>query len=267
MSVDVAVSAAAPKPPRQGDGWGVRSVRGVGWLFIAAGTLVLLFLVYLLWFTDVRGAQAQRELASQFSLTFGDVDSAVLADADPGEPVTEPAPVEIGDAYAALWFERDGVQILHDAPLYVVEGTDLGSLRHGPGHYLDTADPGQVGNLAIAGHRTTNSRPFYNLDRLVVGDTVHVVDRDLREWVYEIRASDRGVPLSDTAAGVLVNPGDVWVVGDDPLGDGGAILTLTTCHPRFSNAQRLIVFAQLVGASDGQAAEGDGGSTELSGEG
>lgn len=266
MSVDVAAPARAPQAPRRGDGWGARIVRAIGWLFIAAGTLVLLFLVYLLWFTDVRGAQAQRELAGQFALDFGDLESAVPAVVDPAEPAPEAAPIEIGDAFAAMWFERDGEQILHEAPLYVVEGTDLGSLRQGPGHYVDAADPGQVGNLAIAGHRTTNSRPFYNLDQLIAGDTVHVVDRDLREWVYEVRTSDRGVPLNDTAAGVLVNPGDVWVVGNDPLGDGGALLTLTTCHPRFSNAQRLIIFAQLVGASDGSA-DGDASTGDLPGEG
>ena len=263
MSSQVA-TRPAPQKPRRGDGIGARLVRGLGWLLIAAGTLVLLFLVYLLWYTDVRGAQAQREVADQFALDFGDVTAAEPAVAE-AQPVEAEQPVVVGDAFAAMWFERDGEQILHNSPLYVVEGTDLGSLRQGPGHYVDAADPGQIGNLAIAGHRTTNSRPFYNLDQLVVGDTVHVVDRNLREWVYEVRESERGTPLSDTAAGVLVNPADVWVVGQDPLGDGGALLTLTTCHPRFSNAQRLVIFAALVGEADGEAAPGSG-STQLPGD-
>lgn len=249
VSVDQLAPASAPGPARPSGGWGARIVRAVGWVFIAAGTLVLLFLVYLLWFTDIRGDLAQREVAERFELEFGDVSAAAPATDGPAdeEEATSDVPIEIGDAWAAMRFERDGRPLLHDEPLYVVEGTDLGSLRSGPGHYPETADPGEVGNVGVAGHRTTNGAPFGDLDQLAAGDLVHVVGRDLREWTYEVRETQ------------IVRPSDGWVIGSDPLDEGGAWLTLTTCHPRFSNAQRMVVFASLVGQSDGEAETTDGG--------
>lgn len=221
--------SASPAP-----GLGVRVVRGVGWTLIATGVVILLYLVYLLFFTNLQTGQAQGQLLDEWELEFGAPDDALPAE-DLEATEADAAPVAPGDAYAALWFERDGERIVHDDTLFVVEGVSVADLRRGPGHYPDTADPGEVGNLGLSGHRTTYGAPFYHLDQLQPGDTVHVVDRDNREWVYEVR-EDR-----------VVQPTDVWVIGPDPLDQGGAWLTLTTCHPRLSAAQRLIVFAELVG--------------------
>ena len=262
MSTDVATTPPPRAPRRRGDGWVARTVRGLGWLFIAAGTLVLLFLVYLLWFTNVRASQAQQEVLDQFVLEYGDPTTATAAgDTD----TVDDTPVEIGDAWGAITFARNGQRILHDDPLYVVEGVDLGSLTQGPGHYPSTAQPGQVGNVGIAGHRTTNLGPFGDLDQLQAGDVVTVTDRNLRQWDYVVRDSNVGQPLAEDAAGIIVRPSDAWVVDPDPQGTGGAWLTLTTCHPRFSNAQRLIVFAELVGDPLGTAEQD--GVDELPGEG
>lgn len=245
-----------------------RLVRGIGWTFITSGTLVLLFLVYLLLYTDLRGAQAQAALADEFRLGIGDVASATDATSDDaaGEPVSDAA-LEIGDAWGAITFERNGQRIIYDEPRYIVEGTDLGSLQFGPGHYPDTAQPGQVGNVGLAGHRTTYNADFADIEQLVPGDVVIVVDRDLRRWRYRVLEPTRGSRLDDTAAGIIVQPSDTWVVGSDPLESGGdrALLTLTTCHPRFSAAQRLIVFAELIGDADG-ASEQTGEVDELVGE-
>lgn len=106
----------------------------------------------------------------------------------------------------------------------------------GPGHYPQTASPGADGNFAVAGHRTTYGAPFFHLDELRDGDEVHVTDTDGSRHVYEVRMQRS------------VSPGDVLVIGPDPLQTGRATLTLTTCNPRFSNRERLVVHAELVAA-------------------
>lgn len=212
--------------------------RTAGWTLIATGTLILLYVVYLLFFTGLTTSQAQQDLLEQWQLDHGPIDTAALpAVPRTGAPADAPAadPADPGDAYAVLWFERPGSdeRPVHDDPLFVVEGVAIDDLRRGPGHYPDSAAPGEEGNFAVAGHRTTYGQPFYDLDALEPGDAVHVVDRQGREHVYEVLEQR------------VVAPGDVWVVGEDPLGTGRPMLTLTTCHPRFSAAQRLIVFAEL----------------------
>jgi sortase A len=209
----------------------VKVVRGVGWTLIVSGAVVLLYVVYLLWFTNFETDRAQTDLAETFALTVPDRDAQL-------EPVDEPeeeAPLELGGAYAALWFERDGERIVNDEVLYVVEGVSLDLLRAGPGHYPESDRPGGEGNLAIAGHRTTYGSPFWSMDVLDAGDMIHVVDREGREWVYAYREQQ------------IVAPTDVWVVGDDPLESGAPTITLTTCHPRGSARQRLIAWGELVG--------------------
>jgi sortase A len=215
----------------------VRTVRGVGWTLIATGVLILLYLVYLLFFTNLETNAAQEEFLSDWELEYGAIEDSL-----PGEDVTapetsEPIDVSVGDKYAVIWFERGGEMIVMDHPWGVVEGTSVQALKAGPGHYADTAGPGEEGNLAIAGHRTTYGAPFSELQDLQVGDEVHVVDRSGVEWVYVMRERR------------IVAPADVWVIGPDPLGEGGSWLTLTTCHPRWSAAQRMIIFAELQGSA------------------
>lgn len=214
----------------------VKTVRALGWTLIAVGAVVLLYLVYLLFFTNLSTDRAQASLSSDFGLQFGQLDQALPGEEPLPADTTQADPVDPGDAYAALWFTRGGSdeRIVHADPLYVVEGVSPNALQRGPGHYSDTAGPGATGNFAISGHRTTYGAPFYNLDELAPGDRVHVVDRALKEWVYEV-VEQR-----------VVRPNEVWVIGADPLETGRPTMTMTTCHPRFSAAQRLIVFAELV---------------------
>lgn len=216
----------------------VRVVRGVGWTLVVSGVVVLLYVVYLLWFTGLSTDREQRELGERF-------EEITAAPSDPSaEPAPEPEPeaeaeIEVGDAFAALWFERDGELIVTGEVVYVVEGTSLADLKRGPGHYPESAMPGEDGNLAIAGHRTTYSEPFGKLDELTDGDTIHLVDRSGTEWVYAYREQR------------IVQPTDVWVVQEpDPIDLGAPTITLTTCHPKFSAAQRLIAFGELVGPAD-----------------
>lgn len=224
-----------------------RVIRGVGWALIVAGVVVLLYVVYLLWFTGFETQREQRDLAAGWSLTVPDAP----IDNEIGVPgVDESEPVEVGDAYAALWFERDGQRIVNDEVLYVVEGVDLPTLRRGPGHYPGSDRPGGAGNLAIAGHRTTYGSPFWSLNELEPGDTIHVMDRQGREWVYAY-VEQR-----------IVAPTAMWVVDEDPLESGAPMITLTTCHPRYSDAQRLIAWGELLDDPLESTAE-DGDRDEL----
>jgi sortase A len=218
-----------------------RVVRGLGWALISVGAVILLYLVYLLWFTGLTTDRAQQQLERQWSSDHATVDTVDPEDAVAGSDTPPADAVDLGEAYAAVWFEHGdtGERLLHDEPLFVVEGVTMNRLRRGPGHYPDTSAPGEAGNLAVAGHRTTYGAPFYHLEELRPGDEVHVADRDRREWVYEV-VEQR-----------VVAPDELWVIGPDPLGTGAPTLTLTTCHPRFSAAQRLVVFAELTTAATG----------------
>lgn len=231
--------------------------RTTGWTLIVLGVHILLYLVYLLWWTGLETRAAQDALLDEFVLEIGDPELATLGEFD-GDASDE-FDGELGDKYAALWFERDGERIINDEVLLVVQGVDLGSLRSGPGHDPRSDPPGGPGNFVVSGHRTTYSQPFYNLDQIRPGDEIHVVDRNGDKWIYVV--DDQGVDDEGEQLGhFIVRPTDVWVIKDGANGPAPT-LTLTTCHPRWSAAQRLIVHATLlveepVDASDG-ATESD----------
>ena len=227
------------------------AVRVVGVGLVWVGGTLLLYVAWLLWFTGVETAAVQQDLLDEFEgfATVDPVDDPVIlpdVDLDAGEQPGTGEAVEVGSGIAVLEFERPGAQrrpVLDD-PVVVVEGTTVGALRAGPGHYTFTADPGELGNFAIAGHRTTYGAPFYDLDQVRPGDLVHVTTREGMRYSYEVLdgASGGGAPGQH-----IVRPTETWVLGADPRGTGGAVLTLTTCHPRFSATYRMVVFAQLVG--------------------
>src|SRR5207248_3367813 len=114
----------------------------------------------------------------------------------------------------------------------VVEGTSASALKAGAGHYPQTPLPCDAGNVAIAGHRTTYGKPFANLDRLAPGDTV-VLETPIGSCTYEVEK-----------APFAVSPNDFTVIANDPA---RRTLTLTTCHPKGSASQRLIVKTVMKG--------------------
>jgi len=179
-------------------------------------TLVILYIVYSLFFTGLTTRQAQSSMR------------AVWENRVSGEPLPP-------EAIAMLEFSRPGAveRPVQDGPLFVVEGVGVEDLKKGPGHYTGTALPGQPGNFAVAGHRTTYGNPFFDLDDLQADDEILVTDRQGTRWVYSVVRQE------------VVSPDAKRVLLPDPLGIGRPTLTLTSCHPRFSNAQRLVVFAEL----------------------
>ena len=119
----------------------------------------------------------------------------------------------------------------------VVEGTSPSALRAGAGHYPNTPLPGQGGNVAIAGHRTTYGRPFNQLDQLAPGDVVWLAT-PVGDYRYVVSTAPEGW----TSNPYVTTPTDWRVV--EPTATPS--LTLTTCHPKGSAAQRLVVRAELV---------------------
>lgn len=118
----------------------------------------------------------------------------------------------------------------------VVEGTSSKALNTGAGHYPNTPLPGEAGNVAIAGHRTTYGKPFANLEILKPGDKITLIT-PFAEHVYEVVESFDGHPnpwVTSNRDWSAVNP------TTEPM------LTLTTCHPRGSDSQRLIARAKLL---------------------
>lgn len=189
-------------------------------MLISAGVLILLFVGYQLWGTGIAEARSQRALKDDFA----EVPVRPTVPGTSVAPVAAPPPVPDGEAIAVIRIPRIGLE------KRVVEGVALGDLKKGPGHYRDTPLPGQPGNSAIAGHRTTYGAPFYRLDELQPGDRITVATRQ-GTFDYEVREQK------------IVRPSEVSVL--DPTPDNR--LTLTTCHPRFSARQRLIVVAALLG--------------------
>ncbi|HVF31781.1 MAG TPA: class E sortase [Acidimicrobiales bacterium] len=207
-----------------------RFIAGIGRTCIAAGVLILLFVAYQLWGTGLAEARSQDRLRSDFldalEAPATTTTSTTPPSTVPGETTTSAAAPSLrtptGEAVAILRIPRIGVEKA------VVEGVSVNALKEGPGHYPTTPLPGQPGNAAIAGHRTTYGAPFYRADELVAGDVIQVTTRQ-GEFTYEVREKK------------IVRPTQNEVL--DPSEDN--LLTLTTCHPRFSAAQRLIIVAEL----------------------
>ncbi len=194
--------------------------RGVGKVLLALGVLVALFVGHQLWGTGFTERRGQRALAAQFP----ERPAAAPPVTAPGARAPEPRPVALGDALGLLEIPAIDLEKL------VGEGVAPEHLESGPGHYPGTPLPGQRGNAAIAGHRTTYGAPFYNLDALRPGDPIFVTT-DAGRFQYDVTDSQIVDPIEGA-----------WVL--DATADDR--LTLTTCNPKFSAAQRLIVTARLV---------------------
>lgn len=205
-------------------------VRGLGELLLTAGLVVLLFVAYLLWGTSSYTSRSQASLHDDLRRAW--------AGATPASPArgVSVKPIPVGAGFAVIRIPRLGP----DYAKVVVEGVALADLKRGPGHYPGTALPGQVGNAVISGHRTTYGAPFNRLDELRVGDAVVLETQD-RWFVY--RMSDREIVAPDAIS--EINPAPHQAAGAPPT---QRLLTLTTCHPKYSAAQRLIVHATFTRA-------------------
>jgi sortase A len=208
-----------------------RNVQILAWTFIWSGIFISGYLAWQLFVTDIftRGVQveAQAELDGLLEDSTAvtetiDVDQPPLGSPKSVNFTPETAP-DRGEPFAFLRIPEIGVDQV------VFAGVDVETLKSGPGHMEGTPVPGQPGNAVISGHRTTYGRPFFDFDLLEPGDRIEVESAS-GIHVYEVREL------------AIVQPTDVWVTDARP----GGWLTLTTCNPKFSAKERLIVSAEMV---------------------
>ena len=224
-----------------------RVVAATGRTFITSGILILLFVAYQLWGTGIYTSREQDQLARDFTTSLARegvpapastttsttlVPVATSETSEPTGPLVAPATPAEGDPVARITIPKIGVDAI------VVSGVSRDDLRKGPGLYPQTALPGQAGNAAIAGHRTTYGAPFGDLDQLVNGDVIQV---ETLLGVFRFRVSEQ----------LVVAPSDISVIDPTPVDPNVpskgflAQITLTTCNPKYSAAQRLVVKADL----------------------
>ncbi|MCW2533273.1 MAG: class sortase [Blastococcus sp.] len=265
---------AAGRPTRRRRDWARTVIRGTGQTLITIGLVALLFVGYELWVTDLLAARSQQQLSEEIQQQWRDDPTVTPAEPAPTEPSPSgtapseqpftPAPIEVGagDPFAVLHIPRlaDGYSRV------VVEGAAQNQLAQGPGHYIGTAMPGEQGNVALAGHRVGRGSPFLDLDQMRPGDPVVVETADA--WfVYRVLGDPATGDFAGDPSGIpgqeIVRPTDVSVISPTPGGPAaglasGAYLTLTTCHPKYSAQQRLIIHARLDGAPISKATTPDG---------
>ncbi|MGI5324669.1 class E sortase [Actinomadura nitritigenes] len=197
-------------------------IRGLGELCITAGVIVMLFVTYELWGTGQYTSAQQDRLGRQLLKSWQ-------------APKVTTEKVRLGNGLAMIRIPRFGKAYHY----VIIEGVGVSDLRKGPGHYPGTALPGQVGNFVVSGHRTTYSAPFNKLGELDRGDEILIDTRD-DQYVYKV--TDRRI----------VKPTEVDVTAPVPFHPGrrpsDRMITLTTCHPKYSAAKRMIIFGELTSA-------------------
>ena len=201
-----------------------RAVSGLGQLMITLGLILLLFCVYELKVTNLYTDEQQKQLDKTLTKTWA-------APVPPGRPATLTVFPE-GTAVARIYLPSLGKDQVH----VVVEGVSHEDLKKGPGHYPGTEFPGEIGNMVISGHRTTYGAPFNRLDELRGGDPI-VMETRTAFYTYRVISS------------YVVKPsaiGETDHVPNQPTATPTkALVTLTTCNPKYSARQRLIIRGEL----------------------
>jgi sortase A len=211
------------------------AVRSLGELLLTAGLVVLLFVAYQLYWTNVQADRAQAQVTDGLEHSWTRTGSAPTPSSSPSRgSVTPVAAPSDGTGFALMRIPRLGSTWVKP----VVEGVTLPDLHKGLGHYPGTAMPGQVGNFAVAGHRATNGEPFRALDLVRVGDSI-VVETKSSWLVYVVDKTFKVLPTG------------VWVIDPVPgrpvsTTPTQKLITLTTCDPRWGHTRRLIISGHLV---------------------
>ena len=216
---------------------------------LTIGVVLLLFAFYEAYWTNVESGQLQEEASAHLEEQWR----------NPRQKL-EP---ELGEAFAQLYIPTFG----SDYRFAIIEGTNEDDLLRGPGRYLDSQMPGEMGNFAVAGHRVGKGAPFNDLGKLETCDDI-VVETQTERITYRVLPIDgeqvdcfNGIPpeYSHVVGRHITTPGDVSVTNPVPESDAAPnreILTLTPCHPQFSNAERMIIHAMETDRQDKQSTNG-----------
>lgn len=231
--------------PRTAPRAGVVILRGavevVGELLITAGIILLLFVAWQLWWTNVESDAKQSQVIKEFAQELGEKLPAPAPPESPakvpsgqgfGAPVVGAAPPHAG-TIGIIYIPRFGASYTRP----IVEGTTGDVLDTlGLGHYPTTAMPGAVGNFAVAGHRQTHGAVLDNIHTLVPGDKIYVQTRD-GFYVYVFRNNQIVMPSrTDVLEPVPTAPG---------VKPTERYLTMTSCNPRFGTEERIIAYSLL----------------------
>jgi len=207
----------------------MKALRATGSVFIFLGLSILFFVLYELVGTSAITKARQSDLQADFQLAL---EGGALPDPFTGElPLPNPSRARSSvRGIARLRIPKIGVNVI------VVEGVTLERLAYGPGHYPMTAKfDDEKGSAGIAGHRTGWGAPFFNLDRLRGGDQV-IVETSKATYTYRMTTSR------------IVSPGHGEVLDGNPRSEAVKQLVLTTCTPKFTARDRLIIFLDLMQA-------------------
>lgn len=226
------------------------SVVGVlGELLLTAGVLILMFLGWQLWWNDAIMAGQQSSAASERSSEWLEQaretqgDTPPPAPADYGEPVVDTTEYGNGDAFAVMYVPRFG----EDSQRNIAEGYGLDVLNSfdlGVGHYPATQMPGEVGNFAIAAHRSAYGGGMHEIEQLQLGDAIYIQTKD-GWYTYRFRDFEYVTPETvDVLAPVPHHP---------ELAATDRIVTLTSCNPLYSTAERIIAYGVLEAWQPGSA--------------
>lgn len=244
------------RSPRSADRRRTSVIGVLGEILITAGVLVLMFISWQQWFNNIVVSGDTRDQASKLSEQFDRTAEATpeptstSGGASPGSSTPAVTPAAKGTAqFGVLFVPRFGA----DYKVPIAGGTTTSSTldKGDAGHYDSTQMPGAIGNFAIAGHRTTHGAPFGSIANLRVGDHIYVQTAE-GYYTYTFRNLQ------------YVKPTQVQVlqqVPDAPQIDAASkdrLITLTSCNPKFSAAERIIaygVFTSWQPLSDGPPAE------------
>ncbi|MBN9239289.1 MAG: class E sortase [Micrococcales bacterium 70-64] len=209
------------------------SVVGIlGELFITAGVLVLMFLGWQVWLGNLIDGNAQKDESTALSQGWNRGQAPVTATSErpePGPPVVGTAPGN-AEQFGNMIIPRFGADYIRP----IAEGIGVDDvLRYGVGHYPGTAMPGAVGNAAFAAHRTGHGSPFFDIDKLQIGDAVYI-ETEAGWYRYLVRSLE------------YVQPTGVGVLAPVPQAPGvtptDRILTLTSCNPVYTASERIVVY-------------------------
>lgn len=225
-----------------------RAVGVTGELLVTLGVLVGLFVAWQLWWTDVTAAREHTRVVR--TLEWKPPPEKTVADRHRADPPAVHEPTRSGSVFATFYVPRWGPR--YEVP--IAQGVDKRTVldTKGIGHYPDTAMPGGLGNFALAAHRTTFGKPFNRIASLRKGDPVVVLTDDTW-YVYRVTARRIVAPYRvDVVAPV---PGRAGRSAEP----GKRLITLTTCHPKYSARERFVVHGEM----DYWAPVGEGTPQEL----